>query len=263
MAVRVAINGFGRIGRNILRAIVEGDRDNEIEVVAVNDLGPVETNAHLLRYDSVHGRFPYEVKVTGDTIETDKQKFKVTAVKDPSQLPHKDLGVDIVLECTGIFTVEGEGLGPPHRRRQEGDHLGPRRRRRPDRRLRHQPPAAEQGARRHLERLVHHQLPRADGQGDERPRRHREGNDDHHPFLHRRPADARYDAQGPLPRPRRRAVADPDLDRRRQGHRPRDARAQGQARRHLDPRADPERVAHRPQVRRQAQRPRCRKSTTR
>jgi glyceraldehyde 3-phosphate dehydrogenase len=104
MAVRVAINGFGRIGRNILRSIVEADRDNEVEVVAVNDLGPVETNAHLLRYDSVHGKFPYEVKVEGDRISTDKQSFKVTAVKDPSQLPHKELGVDIVLECTGIFT---------------------------------------------------------------------------------------------------------------------------------------------------------------
>src|SRR5690349_10895663 len=103
MAVRVAINGFGRIGRNILRAIVESGR-TDIEVVAVNDLGPVETNAHLLRYDSVHGKFPYEVKVDGDTISTDRQKFKVTAVKDPSQLPHKELGVDIVLECTGIFT---------------------------------------------------------------------------------------------------------------------------------------------------------------
>jgi glyceraldehyde-3-phosphate dehydrogenase/erythrose-4-phosphate dehydrogenase len=94
--------------------------------VAVNDLGPVETNAHLLRYDSVHGRFPHEVKVEGDTISTGKQKFKVTAVKDPSQLPHKEMGVDIVLECTGIFTSQGEGLGPPHRRRQEGDRLGPR-----------------------------------------------------------------------------------------------------------------------------------------
>ena len=104
MAVRVAINGFGRIGRNILRAIVEADRDNDVQVVAVNDLGPIETNAHLLRYDSVHGRFPHEVKVEGDTISTDKQKFKVTAVKDPSQLPHKEMGVDIVLECTGIFT---------------------------------------------------------------------------------------------------------------------------------------------------------------
>ncbi len=103
MAVRVAINGFGRIGRNILRAIVESGR-NDIQVVAVNDLGPVETNAHLLRYDSVHGRFPFDVKVEGDVITAGNQTFKVTAVKDPSQLPHKELGVDIVLECTGIFT---------------------------------------------------------------------------------------------------------------------------------------------------------------
>jgi len=103
MAVRVAINGFGRIGRNILRAIVESGR-NDIQVVAVNDLGPVETNAHLLRFDSVHGRFPHEVKVEGDVITAGNQRFKVTAVKDPATLPHKELGVDIVLECTGIFT---------------------------------------------------------------------------------------------------------------------------------------------------------------
>jgi len=101
--VRVAINGFGRIGRNILRSIVEEDH-KDVEVVAVNDLGPVETNAHLLRYDSVHGKFPFEVKVDGDRISTHGQSFKVTAVKDPATLPHKDLGVDIVLECTGIFT---------------------------------------------------------------------------------------------------------------------------------------------------------------
>jgi glyceraldehyde 3-phosphate dehydrogenase len=104
MAVRVAINGFGRIGRNIVRAIFESGR-KDIDVVAVNDLGPVETNAHLLRYDSVHGRFPHEVKVDGDTISIGKEKFKVTAIKDPSQLPWKDLGVDIALECTGIFTA--------------------------------------------------------------------------------------------------------------------------------------------------------------
>ncbi len=103
MAVRVAINGFGRIGRNILRAIVESGR-TDIEVVAVNDLGPVETNAHLLRFDSVHGRFPFDVLVEGDTIATHGQKFKVTAVKDPAELPHAAMGVDIVLECTGIFT---------------------------------------------------------------------------------------------------------------------------------------------------------------
>jgi glyceraldehyde 3-phosphate dehydrogenase len=103
MTVRVAINGFGRIGRNIVRAIYESGR-KDIDVVAVNDLGPVETNAHLLRYDSVHGRFPHEVKVDGDQISIGKEKFKVTAIKDPAQLPWKELGVDIALECTGIFT---------------------------------------------------------------------------------------------------------------------------------------------------------------
>ena len=101
--VRVAINGFGRIGRNIYRSIIESGR-TDIEVVAVNDLGPVETNAHLLRYDSVHGKFPHEVTVNGDMISAGGKPFKVTAVKNPAELPHKDLGVDIVLECTGIFT---------------------------------------------------------------------------------------------------------------------------------------------------------------
>ena len=104
MTVRVAINGFGRIGRNILRAIVESGRQ-DIQVVAINDLGPVETNAHLLRFDSVHGRFPHEVSVDGDTISVGEGKIKVTAVKDPAQLPHAALGVDIALECTGIFTA--------------------------------------------------------------------------------------------------------------------------------------------------------------
>jgi glyceraldehyde 3-phosphate dehydrogenase len=104
MTVKVAINGFGRIGRNILRAIVESGR-TDIEVVTVNDLGPVETNAHLLRFDSVHGRFPHEVSVEGDTINVGAGKIKVTAIKDPALLPYKDLGVDIALECTGIFTA--------------------------------------------------------------------------------------------------------------------------------------------------------------
>jgi glyceraldehyde 3-phosphate dehydrogenase len=103
MAVRVAINGFGRIGRNVLRAIYEAKR-TDIEVVAVNDLGPVETNAHLLRYDSVHGRFPHEVKVEGDSIVIGNSRIKVAAERDPAKLPWKDLGVDIALECTGIFT---------------------------------------------------------------------------------------------------------------------------------------------------------------
>jgi len=105
MAVRVAINGFGRIGRLVLRSIVEHAR-HDIEVVAINDLGPVETNAHLLRYDSVHGRFPGTVTVDGDTIDVGFGKIKVTAERDPANLPHKALGVDIALECTGLFTTK-------------------------------------------------------------------------------------------------------------------------------------------------------------
>jgi glyceraldehyde 3-phosphate dehydrogenase len=102
--VRVAINGFGRIGRLVLRAIVESGR-RDIEIVAVNDLGPIETNAHLLRYDSVHGRFPATVTVDGDIMTAAGHKIKVTAIKEPAKLPHKELGVDIALECTGIFTA--------------------------------------------------------------------------------------------------------------------------------------------------------------
>ena len=103
MTVKVAINGFGRIGRNVLRAIIESGR-KDIEVVAINDLGPVETNAHLLRFDSVHGRFPHPVKVAGDTIDVGRGPIKVTAIKSPAELPHKAMSVDIALECTGIFT---------------------------------------------------------------------------------------------------------------------------------------------------------------
>ena len=102
MSVRVAINGFGRIGRNILRAIVESDRD-DIIVVGINDLGPVETNAHLLRYDSVHGKFPANVKVSGNDLDVGRGPIKVTSIRDPKDLPWKELDVDIAMECTGIF----------------------------------------------------------------------------------------------------------------------------------------------------------------
>jgi glyceraldehyde 3-phosphate dehydrogenase len=101
MTVKVAINGFGRIGRNVLRGIIESGR-TDIEVVAINDLGPVETNAHLLRFDSVHGRFPGVVTTTTDTIDAGRGPMRVTAIKNPAELPWGD--VDIVMECTGIFT---------------------------------------------------------------------------------------------------------------------------------------------------------------
>ena len=101
MAVKVAINGFGRIGRNVLRAIIESGR-TDIEVIAINDLGPVETNAHLLRFDSVHGRFPATVTTTEDSIDVGRGPMRVTASRNPADLPWGD--VDIVMECTGIFT---------------------------------------------------------------------------------------------------------------------------------------------------------------
>lgn len=102
MAVRVSINGFGRIGRLVLRSIIEHDR-RDIEVVSINDLGPIETNAHLLQYDSVHGKLPVEVRVEGDKIIAGDRSFLCTAVRDPKELPHKEMDVDIAFECTGIF----------------------------------------------------------------------------------------------------------------------------------------------------------------
>ena len=105
MALRVAINGFGRIGRLVLRSIIEHDR-KDIEVVAINDLGPVETNAHLLQYDTVHGKLNQDVSVDGDMIRVGDRAFKCTAIRNPAELPHADMGVDIAFECTGIFTAK-------------------------------------------------------------------------------------------------------------------------------------------------------------
>ncbi len=105
MTVRVAINGFGRIGRLVLRSIVEHGR-RDIEVVAINDLGPVATNAHLLKYDSVHGRFPGTIESGEDWIDVGLGKIKVTAIRNPEELPHKELNVDIAFECTGLFTTK-------------------------------------------------------------------------------------------------------------------------------------------------------------
>jgi glyceraldehyde 3-phosphate dehydrogenase len=104
MPVKVAINGYGRIGRNTLRAIYESNRTGDVQVVAVNDLGPAETNAHLTRYDTVHGRFNGTVAVEGDHMVVNGDKIRVLAERDPSKLPWDELGVDVVMECTGFFT---------------------------------------------------------------------------------------------------------------------------------------------------------------
>jgi len=104
MTIKVGINGYGRIGRNILRAHYEGGKKHDIEIVAVNDLGNAETNAHLTRYDTAHGKFPGKVEVEGDAMVVNGDRIKVLAMRDPSQLPWRDLRVDVVHECTGLFT---------------------------------------------------------------------------------------------------------------------------------------------------------------
>ena len=108
MAIKVAINGYGRIGRNILRALYEANRTHEIQVVAINDLGDAETNAHLTRHDTAHGRFPFEVSVDGGDLIVKGDRIKVCAERDPAKLPWGELGVDVVLECTGIFTSKAK-----------------------------------------------------------------------------------------------------------------------------------------------------------
>jgi glyceraldehyde 3-phosphate dehydrogenase len=104
MAIKVAINGYGRIGRNVMRALYESGRTNEIQVVAINDLGDSKTNAHLTKYDTVHGKFPFDVSVDGDYIVINGDKIRVFAERDPAKLPWAELGVDVVHECTGFFT---------------------------------------------------------------------------------------------------------------------------------------------------------------
>ena len=108
MAIKVAINGYGRIGRNVLRALYEAGRTNEIQVVAINDLGDSKTNAHLTKYDTVHGRFPFEVAVDGDYIVVNGDRIRVLAERDPAKLPWGELGIDVVLECTGFFTSKAK-----------------------------------------------------------------------------------------------------------------------------------------------------------
>ena len=108
MAIKVGINGYGRIGRNILRALYESKRSSEIQIVAINDLGDANTNAHLTRYDTAHGRFDGEVRVDGDSMVVNGDRIRVVAQRDPTKLPWGELGVDIVLECTGLFTSKAK-----------------------------------------------------------------------------------------------------------------------------------------------------------
>ena len=163
MAVRVGINGFGRIGRNIMRAAL-GDRN--IDFVAVNDLTNATTLAHLLKHDSVLGNLTPKVEAKGDGISVDGDEFKVLSMRDPAQLPWKDLGVDVVFESTGLFTEARRRREAPHRGRQEGRHHGARQEARPDGRARRERREVRSGeASDHLQRVVHDELPGAAGEG--------------------------------------------------------------------------------------------------
>jgi glyceraldehyde 3-phosphate dehydrogenase len=111
MAIKIGINGYGRIGRNTLRALYEAKRQKELQIVALNDLGDANTNAHLTRYDTVHGKFPGEIKVDGDSMVVNDDRIRVLAERDPAKLPWGELGVEVVLECTGLFTSKAKASG--------------------------------------------------------------------------------------------------------------------------------------------------------
>ena len=236
MAIKLGINGFGRIGRLVFRAILErGTAD--FDIVGVNDLTDAATLAHLLKYDSVHGRLNLDVRAEGDEIVVGNDRFKVFAEKDPANLPWGDLGCDVVIESTGLFTDRAGAqkhldagakkviISAPAKGEDLTVVLGVN-----DDKL-----TGKEHDR--LQRLVHHQLPRADGEGARRPGGHRARLHGHHARLHHRPAAAGRAAQGPAPRPRRRPQRGAHHDRRRQGRRPRAAAPQGQARRPVASRA--------------------------
>ena len=127
MTIKVAINGYGRIGRNILRAHYEGGKKHDIQIVAINDLGDPKTNAHLTKYDTAHGKFPGQVSVDGDSMIVNGDRIRVLAIRNPAELPWAALGVDVVMECTGLFTTKEKASAHLKGGREEGDHLGPRR----------------------------------------------------------------------------------------------------------------------------------------
>ncbi len=205
MAVKVGINGFGRIGRNVFRTAL-GNPD--IEFVAVNDLTTPATLAHLLKYDSILGNLKQEITHGADFIAVDGKKIKVFAERDPAKLDWASVGAQIVVESTGFFTDAEKAKAHLGSHRQEGHHLRPGHQRGHHHRPRRQRRQVRRGqAQHHLERQLHHQLPRARRQGPQRHLRHRSRHHDHDPQLHQRPGHPRHPAQGPPPRPRRRPLA--------------------------------------------------------
>ncbi len=264
MAIKVGINGYGRIGRNVLRALYEGKRTGEVQIVALNDLGDAKTNAHLTRYDTAHGKFTGEVKVDGDYHGRERRPHPRARRARPGQAAVGRARRRLRARVHRALHQQGQGRRAPQRRRQEGGDLSAGRRGcRCHHRLRRQPPGAEEQPHRHLQRLLHHQLPGAGGQGAARQDRHRRRHHDDHPLLHQRPGADRRVSPGPATRALRHHVADPDQDRRRRRGGAGDAGTQGQAGWLLGARADHQRVAGRPDVSRPSAPPPSRRSTAR
>ena len=227
MKTRVGINGFGRIGRLTLRTIIQYHKDG-LEVVALNDLTDTKTNAHLLKWDSVYGRYPGEVAAKEKAIVVDGQEIQVISERDPAAIPWKDYGVDIVIESTGLFTDATKAvahtkggakkviISAPAKNEDITIVLGV-----------NEKDYDPKKHTRHLQRLLHHQRHRAAGQGAARYLRHHQGADDHHPLLHQRPAHHGYRPQGHPPGARRRPEHHPHHHRRRQSGGPGHPRAQG------------------------------------
>ena len=244
MTVRVGINGFGRIGRNLFRAATE--RGADIDFVAVNDLGSLETMAHLLKYDSLLGTLPQTIKASKDGIKVGDDELQVLQVRNPAELPWGELGVDLVVESTGLFTARDKAAvhldaGAPLvvvSAPSAGADAHVRDGRQPHR-------LRPQGAQGRVQRQLHDELLRADGQGPRRRLRRRAGPDDDDPRLHRRPDARRRPAQRPAPRPRRGHQHRADEHRRGARHVARAGVDEGQARRHVAAGAGADRFDHR------------------
>ena len=215
MPVKVGINGFGRIGRNIFRAALG---DPAIEIVAVNDITDSKTLAHLLKYDSILGNLPNKVTHTDDTISVDGKSFKVFEKRIPRRSTGPSVGASIVVESTGLVH-HGRGRAQAHSRAgEESNHLRAGHRSRPHDRARRERQDLRSGeAPRDLERVVHHELPRAGRESYAGHLRNHGRHDDHDSLLHERPEAARFAAQGSAPRPCRRTFDDSDFHRRSEG----------------------------------------------
>ena len=253
MAIKVGINGYGRIGRNILRALYEAKRNNEIQIVAVNDLGDAQTNAHLTQYDTAHGKFPGTVSVEGDSIVVNGDKIKVFAQRDPSKIDWASVGAEYVFESTGFFTTKADA----------GKHLAGG-----AKKVVISAPGGKDvdatvvyGVNHNVLKSSHTVISNASCTTNclaplakvlQRQDRHRQRPDDDDPCVHQRSAPDRRLSRGHPSRAFGHDVDDPGQDRRRRRGRPRAAGTQGQARWLRDPHPDHQRVAGRPHVRRQA-----------